>query len=117
MTRKGRYSLMAVLAGAAVAGSCRGGQRSASPQEIEELRAQLQETQDSLDIFKSKVKKYFKHTGPDVPSPSFYEYVDSLALLTCELRNKVQGPKPSGYGICNDPVRVDKVPPPTYPPR
>ena len=116
MTRKRWYSLMALLAGAAVAGGCKGGQRSASPQEIEELRAQIEAQQDSLDIFKSKVKKYFKHTGPDVDSPSFYEYVDSLALLVCELRDKVPN-KPPPYGICPAPQRQEKVPPPTYPPR
>ena len=120
MTRKGWCSLMAVLAGAAAAGSCKGGggQRAASPQEIEELRTQLQATQDSLDDFKAKVKKYFKHDGPDVTSPrSFYMYVDSLALLACDLRSRAANPKPPGYSICPDPIRAEKTPPPTYPPR
>ena len=118
MTRRGWYSLVAVLAGAAAAGSCQGGQRSASPQEIEELRAQLQLAQDSHDAFKDKVKKYFKHDGPDVTSPrSFYMYVDSLALLVCDLRSRAPNPKPPGYSICPDPLRAEKTPPPTYPPR
>ena len=118
MTRTGWYSLAAARAFAAAAASCSGGRPSAAAdQEVQDLEAQVQVLQDSLDIFKDKVKKYFKHVGPEVESPrSFYQYVDSLAMLVCDIRSR-QTPKAPGYGICIDPQRLEKVPPPTYPPR